>query len=166
MASQTNTDCGNFTLDFKHLAFCASPIFLQTMGPWFPNEMQNVLYSEKRTLDHWESDQLFYFFSPGKTLLTSFFVQERLDKRNTTFKTHFTDLSVCGGSWCTHPSLSPVLVKLSNTFERPFAHNPLQAVVIPAACAPFLPHFALPVNFLSLSWITEINELLHDILIF
>ena len=52
MAPQINTDCGNFTLDFKHLAVCASPFFIHTLGPWFPNEMQNLLSSEKRTLDH------------------------------------------------------------------------------------------------------------------
>ena len=40
MAPQINTDCGNFTLDFKHLGLCASPLFLQTLGLWFPNEMQ------------------------------------------------------------------------------------------------------------------------------
>ncbi len=28
--------------------------------PWFPNEMQNVLSSEKRTLDHWVTVQLFF----------------------------------------------------------------------------------------------------------
>ncbi len=35
---QIITDCGNFTLDFKQHGFCASPPFLQTLGPWFPNE--------------------------------------------------------------------------------------------------------------------------------
>ncbi len=53
MAAQIITDCGNFTLDFKQHGICASPLFLQTLGPWFPNEMQNLLSSEKRTLDHW-----------------------------------------------------------------------------------------------------------------
>ena len=33
MAPQINTDRGNFTLDFKHLGLCASPIPLQTLGP-------------------------------------------------------------------------------------------------------------------------------------
>ncbi len=28
--------------------------------PWFPNEMQNLLLSEKRTLDHWATVQLFF----------------------------------------------------------------------------------------------------------
>ncbi len=61
MAAQIITDCGNFTLDFKQHGFCASPLFLQTLGPWFPNEMQNLLSSEKRTLDHWATVQ---YFSP------------------------------------------------------------------------------------------------------
>ncbi len=60
MAAQIITDCGNFTLDFKQHGFCASPLFLQTLGPWFPNEMQNLLSSEKRTLDHWAIVQLFF----------------------------------------------------------------------------------------------------------
>ena len=33
MAPQIITDCGNVTLDFKQLGFCASPFFLQTPGP-------------------------------------------------------------------------------------------------------------------------------------
>ncbi len=60
MAADCETDCGNFTLDFKLNRFWASPLFLQTLGPWFPNEMQNLLSSEKRTLDHWATDQLFF----------------------------------------------------------------------------------------------------------
>ncbi len=49
MAPQIITDCGNLTLDFKQLGLWASPPFLQTLGPWFPNEIQNLLSSEKRT---------------------------------------------------------------------------------------------------------------------
>ncbi len=60
IAPQIITDCGNFTLDFKQHGFCASPLFLQTLGPWFPNEMQNWLSSEKRTLDQWATVQLFF----------------------------------------------------------------------------------------------------------
>ncbi len=33
MAAQIITDCGNFTLDFKQHGLCASPLFLQTLGP-------------------------------------------------------------------------------------------------------------------------------------
>ncbi len=60
MAAQINTDCGNFTLDFKKHGFCASPLFLQTLGPWFPNEMPKFLSSENRTLDHWPTVQFFF----------------------------------------------------------------------------------------------------------
>ncbi len=33
MAAQIITDCGNLTLDFKQHGFCASTVFLQTLGP-------------------------------------------------------------------------------------------------------------------------------------
>ncbi len=60
MAAQIITDCGNITLDLKLHGFCASPLFLQTLGPWFLNEMQNVLSSEKRNIDHWATVQFFF----------------------------------------------------------------------------------------------------------
>ncbi len=37
IAPQIITNCGNLTLDFKQLGLWASPPFLQTLGPWFPN---------------------------------------------------------------------------------------------------------------------------------
>ncbi len=37
IAPQIITDFGNLTLDFKQLGLWASPPFLQTLGPWFPN---------------------------------------------------------------------------------------------------------------------------------
>ncbi len=45
--------------------------------------------------------------SPGKTPLMLSVVQEWLNKRNTTTVAKFLDTSVCGGSWCLDPSLSP-----------------------------------------------------------
>ncbi len=60
IAPQIITDCGNLTLDFKQLGLWASSPFLQTLGPWFPNEMQNLISSKKRTLDHWATVQLFF----------------------------------------------------------------------------------------------------------
>ncbi len=59
IAPQIITDCGNLTLNIKQLGLWASPPFLQTLGPWFPNEIQNLLSSEKRTLDHWVTVQFF-----------------------------------------------------------------------------------------------------------
>ncbi len=49
----------NFTLDLKQRGFCASPLFLQTLWPWFPKEMQNLLSSENITLDHSAAVQSF-----------------------------------------------------------------------------------------------------------
>ncbi len=59
-APQIITDCGNLTLNFKQLWLWSSPPFLQTLGPWFPNEIQNLLSSENRTLDHWATVQFFF----------------------------------------------------------------------------------------------------------
>ncbi len=47
IAPQIITDCGNLTLDFMQLGLWASPPFLQTLGPWFPNEIQNFHSSER-----------------------------------------------------------------------------------------------------------------------
>ncbi len=66
--TQIITDCGNLTLNFKQLGLWASPPFLQTPGPWFPNEIQNLLSSEKRTLDHWATVQFFFFLAQVKRL--------------------------------------------------------------------------------------------------
>ncbi len=40
--------------------------------------MQYLLSSEKRTLDHWATVQLFFFLSPGEMLLTMFLFQKWL----------------------------------------------------------------------------------------
>ncbi len=68
---------GNFTLDFKQHGFCASPLFLQTLGPWFPNEMLNLLSSEEdfRPLT---TTPVIFLLSPGKMLLTMFLFQKCL----------------------------------------------------------------------------------------
>ncbi len=116
VAPQIITDCGNLTLDFKQLGLWASPPFLQTLGPWFPNEIQNLFSSEKRTLDHWA--KVILLLRPGKTPLT-------------TTVAKFLDTSVCGGSWCCQISdqqSSPWLCSLVNQTERQFwrLRKPLQ----------------------------------------
>lgn len=60
IAPQIITDCGNLRLDFKQLGLWASQPFLETLGHWFPNEIQNLLSSEKRTLDYWAAVQFFF----------------------------------------------------------------------------------------------------------
>ncbi len=129
MAAQIITDCGNFTLDFKQHGFCASPLFLQTLGPWFPNEMQNWHSSEKRTLDHWVTVQLFFSTAQVRRFWRCLWVRSGLVAL-------FLKTSERGDSWCTDSSFSPLLVKLSQVFAA-LLGSILKLAVIPVACAPF-----------------------------
>ncbi len=45
---------------------------------FIPNEMQHLISSEKRTLDHWATVQFFFSTASGKTLLTLSLVQKCL----------------------------------------------------------------------------------------
>ncbi len=139
MAAQIITDCGNFTLDFKQHGFCASPLFLQTLGPWFPNEMQNLLSSEKRTLDHWATVQFFFSTAQVRCFWRCLWFRSGLVAL-------FLKTSERVDSWCTDSSFSSLLVKLSQVFESALLDGILKLAVIPVACAPF-PKFFLPVNF-------------------
>ncbi len=130
MAAQIITDCGNFTLDLKQHGFCASPLFLQTLGPWFPNEMQNVLSSEKRTLDHWATVPFFFSTAQVRRLWHCLWFRSGLVAL-------FLKTSERGDSWCTDSSYIPLLVKLSQVFESALLDCILKLAVIPVACAPF-----------------------------
>ncbi len=130
MAAQIITDCGNFTLDFKQHGFCASPLFLQTLGPWFPNEMQILLSSEKRTLDHWATVQFFFSTAQVRCFWRCLWFRSGL-------VVLFLKTSERGDSWCTDYSFSPLLVKLSQVFESALLDCVLKVAVIPVACAPF-----------------------------
>ncbi len=135
MAAQIITDCGNFTLDFKQHGLCAYPLFLQTLGPWFPNEMLNVLSSEKRTLDHWATVQLFFSLAQVRCFWRCFCFRSGLVA---------LFLKMSERSWCTPSSPSPLLVKLSQVFESALLDSILKLAVIPVACAPF------PIQFLCI----------------
>ncbi len=63
------------------------------------NEIQNLLSSENRTLDHWATVQFFFSLAQVRRLWHNC--------------AKFLDTSVCGGSWCLDPSLSPFLVKFT-----------------------------------------------------
>ncbi len=101
--------------------------------------------------------------SPGKTPLTLSVVQEWLNKRNTTTVAKFLDTSVCGGSWCLDPSLSPFLVKFTQILESILLDNPHKAAVLSVGCASFLPHFSLPLNFLLTCLDTALCEQLASL---
>ncbi len=80
--------------------------------------------------------------SPGKTPLT-------------TTVAKFLDTSVCGGSWCLDPSLSPFLVKFTQILESILLDNPHKAAVLSVGCASFsstlFPSTQLSANMLGYS---------------
>ncbi len=100
--------------------------------PWFPNEMQNVLLSEKRTLDHWETIQFFFSLDHLGCFCHCFHFRSGLVALS--LKT-----SERSDSWCTDSSFSSLLVKLPSGWIG-FA-SILKPVVIPVACAHFLTQF-------------------------
>ncbi len=67
----------------------------------------------------------------------------------------FLDTSVCGGSWCLDPSLSPFLVKFTQILESILLDNPHTAAVLSVGCASFsstlFPFTPLSVNMLGYS---------------
>ncbi len=130
MAAQIIIDCGIFTLDFKINGFCASPHFLQNRGPCFPNKIQNLLSSEKRTLDHWATVQFFFSLAQVRCFWRCFCFRSGLVAL-------FLKISEHGDSWCTDSSFSSLLVKLSQVFESALLDGILKLVVIPVACATF-----------------------------
>ncbi len=131
MAAQTITDCGNFTLDFKQHGFCASPVFLQTLGPWFTNDMLNLLSSEKRTLFHWATVQFFFSVAQVRFYWWCFCFRSGLVAL-------FLKMSERGDSWF---SFSSLLVKLSQVFESALLDSILKLALIPVACAHFPTQF-------------------------
>ncbi len=143
MAAQIITDCGSFTLDFKQHGFCASSLFLQGLGPWFPNEMQHLLSSEKRTLNNWATVQLFFSLAQVRCFWWCFCFRNGLVAL-------FLKMSERGDSWCTDSSFSSLLVKLSQVFESALLDSILKLAVISVACAHFpakFTNFFLTVNF-------------------
>ncbi len=110
--------------------------------PWFQNEMQNVLLSEKRTLDHWATVQLFFSLAQVRCFWRCLWFRSGLVSL-------FLKTSERGDSWCTDSSFSPLLVKLSQVFESALLDSILKLAVIPVACAPFPTQF-LPTSQLCI----------------
>ncbi len=99
-------------------------------GTLFPNKMQNLLSSEKRTLDHWATVQFFFSTAQVRHFWRCFCFRSGLVAL-------FLKTSERGDSWCTDSSFSPLLVKLSQVFESALLDSILKLAVIPVACAPF-----------------------------
>ncbi len=115
-------------------------LFLQTLGPWFPHEMQKLLSSEKRTLDYWATVHLFFSIVQVRSFWRCFCFRSGL-------LALFLKMSERGDPWCTDSSFSSLLVKLSQVFESVLFDSILKLAVISVSCAHFLPNFFLPVNF-------------------
>ncbi len=94
------------------------------------NEMQNLLSSEKRTLDHWATVQFFFSTAQVRCFWRCLWFRSGLVAL-------FLKTSERGDSWCTDSSFSPLLVKLSQVFESALLDCILKLAVIPVACAPF-----------------------------
>lgn len=109
----------NFILVLKQLS-CLFTFPLELWDIDFQMKCKFLLSSEKRTLDHQATVQV--FFSLAKMPLKSLLVQKWLDTRNGIFVAF---CCVCGGS-----SFSPLLVKLPKIFELDLLGNLLQAAVI------------------------------------
>ncbi len=133
MAAQTITDCGNFTLDLKQRGFCASPLFLQTLGHWFPKEMQNLLSSENITLDHSAAVQSFLSLAQARRFWRCLLFKSGLTQGMRQLKP-MSCIRLCVvvlGPAAVHSLWSP------HIFEWVLFHNPLQGAVIPIACTLF-----------------------------
>ncbi len=103
--------------------------------------MQNVLLSEKRTLDHWATVQLFFSLAQVRCIWHCF-------RFRSGFVALFLKMSERGDSWCTDSSFSSLLVKLSQMCLK------LHCLTVFSSLRPslllvhlFLPNFFLPVNF-------------------
>ncbi len=148
MAPQTITDCGNFTLDLKQRGFCASPLFLQTLGPWFPKEMQNLLSSENITLDHSAAVQSFLSLAQARRFWRCLLFKSGLTQGMRQLKP-MSCIRLCV------VVLGPaaLFVNLPHIFEWVLFHNPLQGAVIPIACTLFsttsFPSLRLSINVLG-----------------
>ncbi len=78
MAAQIITDCRNFTLDFKQHGFCASPLFLQTLGTLISKLNAKFTFIWKEDFGALSNSPVLFLLSPGKMLLMMFLFQKWL----------------------------------------------------------------------------------------
>ncbi len=158
MAPQTITDCGKFTLDLKQRGFCASPLFLQTLGPWFPKEMQHLLSSENITLDHSAAVQSFLSLAQTRRFWRSLLFKSGLTQGMRQLKP-MSYIRLCV---VVLEALTPAAVHslwISPTFLNGFCFTILSRVRLSLLLEHFfLPHLFLPFASLLMCLDTELCE--------
>ncbi len=99
----------SLTSETSHWTSCSlDSVWIQSSSrPWFPNEMQNLLLSEKRILYHWATVQLFFSLAQVRCFWRCFCFRSGLVAL-------FQKISKHGDSGCTDSSFSPLLVKCLN----------------------------------------------------
>ncbi len=104
------------------------------------SEMQNLLSSKKRNLDHWATVQFFFSTAQVRRFWRCLWFRSGLVAL-------FLKTSERGDSWCTDSSFSPLLVKLSKCLNQLCltVFSSLQSSLLLVHL--FLPKFFLPVNF-------------------
>ncbi len=150
MAPQTITDCGKLYTGPQATWFCASPLFLQTLGPWFPKEMQNLLSSENIILDHSAAVQSRRFW---RWLWSRVAGHKECDSWNP-----------CLAYVCASGSLALTPAAVHSLWISPtfwmgcLFHNPLQGRLSLLLVPFFLPHLFLPFASLLMCLDTELCE--------
>ncbi len=136
---QIITDCGNLTLDFKQLELLHPSSRLQTLVSKWNTKLALIWKEDFGPLGN---SPVLLLLSPGKTPLMI-------------TEAKFIDTSVCGGSWCLEPSLSPFLVKFTQILELILLDNPHKAAVLSVGYSSFsstlFPSTQLSVNMLGYS---------------
>ncbi len=118
-------------MDFKQLGLWASPDSRTLVSKW--NTKLALIWKED--FGPLGNSPVFLLLSPGKTPLM-------------TTVAKFLDTSICGGSWCLDPSLSPFLVKFTQILDRFCLTILIRLRFSLLVVHLFLPHFFLPLNFL------------------
>ncbi len=160
MAPQTITDCGNFTLDLKQRGFCASPLFLQTLGPWFPRKCK---ICREHNFGPLSSSPVLFVFSPGEMLLASDFCFCLLFKSGLTQgMRQLKPMSCIRLCIVVLEALTPAAVHslwISPTFLNGFCFTILSRVRLSLLLVHFfLPHLFLPFASLLMCLDTELCE--------
>ncbi len=137
-APQIIADFGNYTLDFKQLGFCASPVFLQTLiSKW--NAKFTFIWKED--FGPLSNSPVLFLHSPGRMLLTLSLVQKWLgspfpeDVWAWWLLMHWLQLQ---STPC--EALTSVWISFAWQYSQTCGHPC-------CLCTFFLPKFFLPVNF-------------------